>query len=411
MKVNASRIENRIEKVATFNSEKGAGISRFSYSQSDRDVKDWLFLICTDMGLNPQVDAVGNVRVSYKGTDERLAPIYIGSHIDSVKNGGKYDGVVGVIGALETISTFYDNAYRPKRGVELIIFAEEEGSNFGTTMVGSKVMIGKLDYEGLCCLKTEDEKSAVEVMESFGLEPENCKSCLLNASDIDSMIELHIEQGIVLEREKKTLGVVQAIAGMTTLEVTVTGESNHAGSTPMNMRCDPMQAAACLINEIESIAKEKVNDTTVATVGTISCLPGMPNVIVKTVTFTIDIRDIYNEGIHKAEELIRQAAKQIDQSRGVTTTFSLIGANDAVTLSPRIIDAITKAAEKTKAPWMNINSGAVHDAAALAKITDVGMIFVPSKGGISHSPFEDTDMEDIVMGCQVLLDAVILLTE
>lgn len=410
MEVSKSRVIERIDKVASFNSL-GPGINRFTYSENDGKVKQWLRDICEGMGLKVTVDAVGNFRARLEGRDPSLAPLWIGSHLDSVPNGGRYDGILGVIGALEVLTVMHENGYVPGRSIELIVFAEEEGTNFGTTMVGSKSLVGKLSYEDLQRLKNSAGKSCADMARESGLSPENVGEIVLKSGDVFAMMELHIEQGIVLDRMGLKLGVEEAIAGMTTLTVKVKGESNHAGATPMNMRADPMQAAALLITEIEKIAKEKCNDTTVATVGTISCIPNAPNVIAKEVNFTIDVRDIVDSGIESAISGIKDAAAKIEAERGVEIIFGTIGSNKPVSLSEKVVSVIESSVTQCTDLWMRMNSGAVHDSEMMTFITDVGMIFVPSVNGKSHNPEEYTKPEDLALGCQALLLASLKLTE
>jgi len=396
----------RIDDFARFNDNDDGGISRFSYGNADAKARAWLMQICEELQLQVTVDPVGNIRAHYEGRDASLTPVFIGSHIDSVRNGGKYDGVVGVVGAIEVLSVMRENNCLPRRSVELIIFAEEEGSNFGTTMVGSKALIGKLSVTDLEHLHTENGKKCTEVLEEAGFELGKMGDYILKPGDIDAMIELHIEQGIVLEREKKHLGVVQAIAGMATIEVTVCGTSNHAGSTPMHLRNDPMSAAAILIENIEDTAVNHILESTVATVGSIACKPNMPNVIPGEVSFTIDIRDIDQDAIQKTIRRITDCAEKISLEREVTIQFRTIGSSLPIRLSPRIMDIVKRAVSSCSDSWMEMNSGAVHDAAMMASVTDVGMIFVPSVRGKSHNPEEYTSSSDIVLGCQALLLAV-----
>lgn len=411
MNVNETRIMERIEAFSKFNENPEFGISRFSYGKEDAEARKWLLQVCRELDLSISVDPVGNIRARYEGKDPTLAPIMIGSHMDSVRNGGKYDGIVGVVGALEVLSVMRDYEYQPKRAIELVVFAEEEGSNFGTTMVGSKALTGKLSLEEMEVLHTENGENAIEVLEKFGLHPADMDAYILKSTDVDAMLELHIEQGIVLEREKKRLGVVQAIAGMTTLEVTISGESNHAGATPMNMRSDPMSAAAILITKIEEVAAHQVLESTVATVGSISCKPNMPNVIPGEVVFTVDIRDIDAGAIQDTIQKIEKYAKIISEERGVQIAFRTIGTSSPIALSPRIKAVIEKAVAKCSDSWMKMNSGAVHDAAMMASVTDVGMIFVPSVRGKSHNKEEYTEASDITLGCQALLLSVCSLCE
>lgn len=406
MNVNKERIMGRIDDFARFNDNDSDGISRFSYGKADADARTWLMQICEELQLQVTVDPVGNIRARYEGEDSSLMPVFVGSHIDSVRNGGKYDGIVGVVGAMEVMSVMRESHYLPRRSVELIVFAEEEGSNFGTTMVGSKALIGKLSAADMELLHTENGKKCMEVIRTAGFEPEKAGDFVLKPGDVDAMLELHVEQGIVLEKEKKQLGVVQAIAGMATIEVTISGTSNHAGSTPMYLRNDPMSAAAILIEGIEDIAANHVLESTVATVGSISCKPNMPNVIPGEVSFTIDIRDIEQDGIQKTIERITACAEEISRKRKVMIRFRTIGSSQPIRLSPRIMDAVKRAVSSCSDSWMTINSGAVHDAAMMASVTDVGMIFVPSAGGKSHNPEEYTSPSDIALGCQALLLAV-----
>jgi len=406
LNVNKERIMQRIDDFARFNDNDDGGISRFSYGNADAKARVWLMQICEELQLQVTVDPVGNIRAHYEGRDASLTPVFIGSHIDSVRNGGKYDGVVGVVGAIEVLSVMRENNCLPRRSVELIIFAEEEGSNFGTTMVGSKALIGKLSVTDLEHLHTENGKKCTEVLEEAGFELGKMGDYILKPGDIDAMIELHIEQGIVLEREKKHLGVVQAIAGMATIEVTVCGTSNHAGSTPMHLRNDPMSAAAILIENIEDTAVNHILESTVATVGSIACKPNMPNVIPGEVSFTIDIRDIDQDAIQETIKRITDCAEKISLEREVTIQFRTIGSSLPIRLSPRIMDIVKRAVSSCSDSWMEMNSGAVHDAAMMASVTDVGMIFVPSVRGKSHNPEEYTSSSDIVLGCQALLLAV-----
>ncbi|WP_300410265.1 M20 family metallo-hydrolase [Lagierella sp.] len=410
MKVDGARIAKRIEEISKFNSTKGEGVTRFSYSKEDEKARDWIGNILDNLNMDYSVDSVGNLRARYEGKSNSLPPLLIGSHIDSVKNGGKYDGVLGVIGALEVLNVMKENNYIPNRPVELIIFSEEEGSNFGTTMVGSKALTGKLNFESLSKLENSEGKSAVEVLKDFGLDPKEMKKHVLKPEEIFCMLELHIEQGIVLENQNKQIGIVEAIAGMITLDVTVKGEENHAGSTPMNMRKDALVIAADLIKEIENIAKYKVEKTTVATVGKISSKPNMANVIPGEVRFTVDIRDINQYDLEKAETLIRREAKRIENEKNFEIAIKVLGASDPVGLSPSIVDIITNEVKSLTDSWMKLHSGAVHDAAMMADITPTGMIFVPSVLGKSHTKEEFTKQEDIKLGVQALLNSVIKLS-
>lgn len=408
---NEQRIKNFIEAIAEFNSTPGQGCTRFSYSPQDKMAKEYIFGIFKQLGLTVRVDAVGNVIGRMEGKHPELPAVMMGSHIDTVRNGGKYDGVVGVAGAIEVVRVIKENCIETKHPIEIIIFAEEEGSNFGTTMVGSKAITGKYNITDLQKLKDEHGISSLEIMKGSGLNPELIQGSLLKKDEILAMLELHIEQGIVLDKEKLKVGIVNAIAGMKTIKVTVQGVANHAGATPMNMRNDPLAAGARMISHIETVAKCQVNPTTVATVGRIECIPNMPNVIPQKVVFTIDVRDITVEGIETAIKEINRGMDKIAKEYDVTVNTEIIGESKSIHLSDWVTDTIESEVKKLSIPYKRMHSGAVHDAAMMAHITSVGMIFVPSVNGKSHAPEEYTAYDDIKSGCDVLLNTVLSIDE
>lgn len=400
------RMLERIEALALRNDTPGNGITRFSYGKQDAEARNYLLRECRKMGFPYSIDAVGNIRVRYKGTCPDLAPVLCGSHIDSVRNGGKYDGITGVVTALEVLQVLSENRTELERTVELIIFAEEEGSNFGTTMLGSKALVGKCGCSYLRELMSAEHVSAYDIMKGCGLEPDKIPLYQLKPGDVYAMIELHVEQGIILEREHKTIGVVEAIAGMQTYRVKINGRSNHAGATPMNMRQDPAVAAARLICEIEEFARTGAFPTTVATVGEITCEPNAANVIPQSVQFSVDIRDIREDGIEKVVEYLKNQIRCVEENNHVTAELNLIGTSDCIRLHPDIVNCIEECVKDRGIPYMRMNSGAVHDAAMLTAVTKVGMIFVPSAEGKSHTADEYTKPEEIKQGADLLLEVV-----
>ncbi len=407
MKINLKRLEERILTLSTYTDSQGEGVTRFSYSQKDKEARKYLIDILEAMNLKVTTDPIGNILGLYEGEERTLTPVWIGSHIDSVKNGGKYDGIVGAMGALEVVSVFWENGYIPQRSIVVVFFAEEEGSNFDNTMVGSKAITGKLTKEDLKNQKNENGISCYQMVKDFGLPIDDLDKSIIKKGDIYAMVELHIEQGAVLEEEGKRLGVVEAIAGMTTLEVEIEGDSNHAGGTPMHLRKDPMVGAAAAILEINKIAREKVNEATVATVGTINCLPNKANIIPKIVTFRVDVRDVESEGISRAVNLIEEEIQSIAKELQLKAECKVIGSSKPYTISHKIKKVIEEKIQETGEPYKKINSGAVHDCAMLSDITDIGMIFVPSINGYSHQDLEFTPIEDIGLGAQVLLETVL----
>ncbi len=407
METSLTRIIRHIETISQFNSSPEHGCTRLSYSAEDREAKKYLVGEFEKIGMIVDTDSVGNLRFRNNWESNGKPIVIIGSHIDTVSNGGMYDGVIGVVGGLEVAQSIYEAGIDLPYSLEVMVFAEEEGSNFGSTMLGSKAMIGKFSgAEAFHSYINKDGVSWYEVMQSFGLNPGAMEFPLLNPIKVVAMFELHIEQGIVLERQKRKLGVVETIAGMMTFEVVVTGQSNHAGSTPMSMRKDPMVGAGELIIAIEHIAREEVGPHTVATVGRITARPGGSNVIPELVTFSLDVRDVSDDNILKATEKIKNRAVLIAEKRGLSIEFHLIGKSPAAPLSKKLVHRLVQQAQAMNIPFLIMNSGAVHDAAMIAEQCDVGMIFVPSKNGLSHTSGEFTEYADIKLGCDLLLNTI-----
>ncbi len=393
------------ENIISYTSTPGNGCTRFSYSREDRQARKYLSARMEELGLDVKVDAIGNIRAAYR-KDLNKPSIMIGSHHDTVKNGGKYDGLTGVLAALEIIRVLKEEEAELSRPIELVSFAEEEGSNFGITMVGSKVFAGKYELEELKAIKNPEGKSVYEAAKDFGLEIDHMERDILQKGEIDAMIELHIEQGQVLESQQKSIGIVQAIAGMKTFKVTIDGDSNHAGTTPMNVRSDPMAGAVEIISHIQKTAKHEALETTVATVGKIECKPNIPNVIPQIVEFYVDIRDVEAEGVEIVSRKLAQKVKEVSDEHSLKSTIELVGESDTVKLSSRIIGQIEETAKEQGFDYLKLNSGAVHDTAMLSGLTDIGMLFIPSKGGKSHCPEEYTSIKDIKAGCDLLLNVV-----
>ena len=405
MKINIERLFKDLDHIVTFTKTPGKGCTRFSFSSEDRQAREYLFTLMKELDLSIKVDGFGNIRATY-GKDINLPPILIGSHIDTVANGGKYDGLLGVLAALETIRVLKEENAELTRPVELIIFSEEEGSNFGVTMMGSKVMTGNYSLADLKSIKNSEGKSCYDIVKDFGLGVDNIEQETVGKDEIEAMIELHIEQGAVLETENKTIGIVQAIAGMKTFKVTLEGDSNHAGTTPMGLRSDPMVGAASIIAHLQSTVKNGALPTTVATVGKISCEPNLPNVIPQKVQFFVDVRDVEMKGIDFVTEYLVEKVSEVAKEHSLTSHIELVGQSQIKQLSPRVLNVIEQEAIASGFSYKKMNSGAVHDAALMTDVTDVGMIFIPSLKGKSHCPDEFSKEEDIEAGCQLMLKAV-----
>ena len=387
------------------------GCTRHSFSNEDKIAREYLLNQITDLGLSIKVDGVGNIRAHYEGSENNAPPILVGSHIDTVTSGGAFDGVVGVMCALECLRVLKENSVILKNSIELIVFSEEEGSNFAGTLLGSKTLIGQIDITKLKEIKNSEDVTAYEILKDAGYNPASVGNDTISANDVKAMLELHIEQGDILDRAKCTLGVVLAIAGMHTYKVTLTGVSNHAGSTQMISRHDPLVGAAEIILLMKQAAEADPNATAVATVGKIKCYPNSTNAIAGEAEFYVDIRDVSEKGLERVCECLNNAVNYICEKYGLSSTIELIAKSPIVRLNNDIINIIKQSAEELSIPFIEMNSGAVHDSVMLSGITKVGMIFVPSVNGLSHCPEEFTKSEDILTGCKVLLRTLLLLDE
>jgi allantoate deiminase len=406
VETNLNRIIKEIDTFSNFNTTPGKGITRFSYSDSDKEARNYLIQQFEGLDLEVSIDAVGNMRAKRNGIDINAPIVMTGSHIDTVLYGGKFDGVVGVVGALEVIRVLNENNIQTKHPIEVVIFAEEEGSNFLSTMAGSKTMIGKYGPEELKKIVNDKGISMYEMAKSFGLNPEKAHDFVIKPGEIKAMIELHIEQAAVLDVEKIPIGIVEAIAGIETYTIEIEGVSNHAGATPMHLRSNPMSAAAEIISQIDSIVTQKANVTTVGTVGKIICEPNVPNIIPGKVIFTLDVRDIHPQGIHITVTEVEKLLDTTARKHRLKKQMKLVGKTDPIKLADDVIEIIKQEANSRGIKYKLMNSGAVHDSAVLAGITNVGMIFVPSVKGRSHVSNEKTEFEDLKKGCDLLLGTI-----
>ena len=401
LKVNGKRIESRIFELAKFGvDEKGRGY-RVAYTKGDIEGRAWFMELMKKAGLNPTIDAAGNIIGKRKGKNNALKPIAFGSHIDMVPDGGNYDGTLGSISALEVIEILNENNVVTEHPLEVIIFANEEG---GT--IGSMAMVGNLTAEGLQ-QKSQSGLTQAEGIKAIGGNPAEIQSCIRKKGDLHAWLELHIEQGGILERENIQIGVVQGIVGIVHWEVTVEGFANHAGATPMNMRQDALLAASRFIIAVNEVINS-VTGTQVGTVGKIAVQPGAYNVIPGKVTLGLEIRDLDADKIEMLFHEIKKRAGSIANDSKTKISFER-QANES---KPALTDGKLQQAIDTAAKGMGFStkfmqSGAGHDSQEMAAIAPVGMIFIPSIGGISHSPKEFSTATDMANGANVLLQTIL----
>jgi N-carbamoyl-L-amino-acid hydrolase len=403
IQVNGARIEQRIVALARFGvDEKGRGY-RVAYTKGDVEGRAWFMDLMRKAGLSPRIDAAGNIIGRRKGKNNALAPIAFGSHIDMVPDGGNYDGTLGSIAALEVIEIFNEQNIITDHPLELIIFANEEG---GT--IGSKAMTHGLTKEGLQ-QKSQSGLTQAEGIRTIGGDPDNIAACLRKRGDYHAWVELHIEQGGILEREKIQIGVVEGIVGIVHWEVTVTGFANHAGATPMNMRQDALLAASKLVIAVNEVINS-VPGTQVGTVGKIAVQPGAYNVIPGKVVLGLEIRDLSAPKIEQLFQSIEKRAATIAKETKTTIQFTREANESQPALTDkRLQQIIDKNAKALGFSTRYMQSGAGHDSQHMASIAPSAMIFIPSIGGISHSPKEYSTPKDMENGANVLLQTILQL--
>lgn len=403
--ISSKRIQNDLSAINQYGALSNGGVTRLALSEEDMKARAYLIRVMEEAGLEVRVDAAGNTFGRKPGLLD-LSPVLIGSHLDSVPDGGLYDGTAGVIAALEAVRALQEADIQTKRPIEVVNFTAEESSRFYTATIGTKLITGNIKNNDTKKLIDKDGVSLYEALSEQGFEPEDLETAQIQKGDYHAFIELHIEQGRVLESYNTRIGIVEAIAAPTRFKVKVLGRQDHSGNTPMEMRCDALAAASELILAIEEIARDLAGKHTVATVGYIEAVPGVMNVIPGEANFLLDIRDINDQDKAKAVRAFFRKVKEIEQKRGVQVDCKSITDDKAVTLSPKIVDIIKDSAEKSGYSPRVMHSGAGHDAMNLVPYTDVGMIFIPSKDGISHSIEEYSSLKDITAGAKVIANSI-----
>lgn len=401
LEVNSNRLNAQLKKLSTFGMNSNGGNDRVAFSDHDIQARAYLTQYLEGLGLDVFTDAAGNLIAKREGKIKNLSTITFGSHIDAVPNGGHYDGDVGVIGAIEVLETMIENEIVTKHPLEMIIFSNEEGAIFG-----SRAMAGKIDQATLE-VKTASGYTNGEGILRVGGNPDKIMEVKRSPEDLHAFLELHIEQGNVLHKNKLDIGVVEGIVGLKWWDVEITGLTNHAGTTPMNDRKDAMIAAAQFVLAVNEIIT-KTEGAQVGTVGRIEAFPGAPNVIPGKVILSLEIRDLDAAKIILMFKQIEAKAHEIGKSTETSFEFKPIDATAEPALTDiRIQDIIRQNAIDLNYSQKTMPSGAGHDAQDMAVITPTGMIFVPSVNGISHAPQEYSTPEAITKGANVLLHSIL----
>ncbi|MAO16807.1 Zn-dependent hydrolase [Flagellimonas marinaquae] len=403
LKVDQDRLEKRIFDLAEFGLQTNGETERVAFSDADIEARNWVIKTLEDFGMEVKVDAAGNIIGTRKGSGASLKSIAFGSHIDRVPNGGNYDGCVGSMAALEVIETLNEHNISTKHPLEVIIFPNEEGG-----VMGSRAMAGNLGKSALGVVNSTGYSMGEGIMR-IGGDTTRLNEAKRDTGSLAAFLELHIEQGGKLEKEGLDIGVVEGIVGLNWWDVVFTGFANHAGTTPMNARQDALLAAAKYIVAVNEITNS-FEGAQVGTVGRIKTEPGAPNVIPGKVTASLEIRDLSLEVIQKVYRAIKKKTEEIAEASNVTVEFLPLDTTAEPALTDtKIQKEIASSAKSLGLTYQYMPSGAGHDAQDISRFAPVGMIFVPSKGGISHSPKEFTSAKDMANGANVLLHTILAL--
>lgn len=383
----------------------GEGVNRPAFSDADWEGRQYIIDCMSDAGLDVEIDGFGNV-IGYKvGTNPDLPVVMVGSHTDSVLNGGNYDGVVGVLSAIEAVRSMIDDGFEQEHTIAVVDFMCEESSRFGAATLGSKAMRGKLTLNDLHRLVDTQGITLYDALKGRNLNPDAIESMAYNRP-VKAFIEIHIEQGKVLEHEQKQIGIVSGIAGPERFYVTIRGNADHSGATPMNLRHDALCGASKIILGIEEVTSMQEEPPVVGTVGIAEVVPGAMNVIPGAVKLGVDIRSISKVARDSVVFLIKELIDVIAEKRGLSYTIEPISKDHPVSMHPLMVKEIERAVTSLQLEYMIMPSGAGHDAMHWAEVAPTGMIFIPCRDGISHNSAEFAAMDDIVAGAEVLENVI-----
>ncbi len=400
--VNGARLNTHLAELAQIGKTPEGGTHRVAYSDADLQAREYTMKLMRDAKLDVGIDAAGNIIGYRPGREPLLKPLMIGSHIDSVPEGGSYDGQVGSMGAIEVAQTLAEKNVQLRHPLEVVVFQNEEGGTVGSTAIARG-----LTEEDLNSV-TNSKKTIREGIKFIGGDPDRLASGVRKKGDIAGYLELHIEQGGILNSEKIDIGVVEGIVGVYWWEVTVEGFANHAGTTPMNQRRDALLAAARYIEAVNRIVTS-IPGRQVGTVGKLQALPGAFNVIPGKINTSLGLRDLDAAKVQMMFERIQSEVRKIETRTGTKFTFKQVTSSEPAPTEVNIRRAIEESAKQLGLTTRQMPSGAGHDGQEIVRLGPIGMIFVPSRDGISHSPREFSKPEDITNGANVLLHTLLRL--
>jgi ureidoglycolate amidohydrolase len=410
MRINRDRLVADLETLASFSDDTPPGISRLVFADADQRSRVWLKSQCSDAGLAVREDAVGNMFARWVGARPQLAAIGTGSHIDAIPHSGKFDGTVGVLGGLEAIRALQQSGFQPQRSIELLLFTSEEPTRFGLGCLGSRMLSGGLNSDADARLKDAEGNTLAQLRTAAGFQG-SLDQVRLPDGYYAAFVELHIEQGPLLEKEGLPVGIVTSIAAPAALRVSIEGEGGHAGGVLMPDRKDAFCAAAEIVLAVEERARATGSIDTCGTVGKCQIYPGAVNSIPSRVEMDVDIRDTDEQRRNRVLREIEQACAEVAARRKLQVRVTPINADAPATCSPRVIDALVEAAQENGLPYKKMVSRAYHDSLFMARIAPVGMVFIPCRGGVSHRPDEYSAPQEIETGAKVLASTLARLSQ
>ena len=405
VRISATRLHKTITELSKIGRQPEGGITRLTFSKADVAARTYVSNLIRQAGMSVKVDEFGNIIGRTLGTSKKRT-IACGSHIDTVPNGGKLDGAYGVLSAIEAIRSIHQHGLAPNAAFQVIVFTEEEGARFGA-FIGSRGFTGLLTKSAAYTLQDKNGITFEQAMRKANIKP---NSTCRDYTNIESYVELHIEQGPILEREHASIGVVESIVGLGELEISVTGEAGHAGTTPMQLRRDALAGAARIVLGVGEIARE-IDRAVVATVGSVAVFPGASNVIPGHAVVTVDFRDTSLHGIRLLEKKIITFAKLLGDQYGLHVTVRKKNLTKPTKMSKSVTRIIEASSRSLGVSYRRMPSGAGHDCQNIANLTEAGMIFVPSHKGMSHVPYEYTRPKQLEAGANTLMQTLLRLAD
>jgi beta-ureidopropionase / N-carbamoyl-L-amino-acid hydrolase len=408
--INRRRLLRDLNAVSRIGIGDHGSVTRLVFSIKELRSRQFLIHQMRQIGLQIHIDRIGNIFGRLDGHNAKTPALLVGSHLDTVLHGGKFDGTMGVIAALEAVRTLKEQKVTLESPVEVVCFVGEESSRFGYSTLGSSLVAGEVHAKDLAYAADSQGNKLADILASMGIYRNNLHSMRRDPSTVKAYLELHIEQGPILEAKKKPIGIVTSIAAPTRFKVVFTGQADHSGTTPMEMRKDALVAASKLIVAVEEICRRYSHiekGRVVGTVGAMKIEPGVINAIPGKAELSVDIRSITADAKRRVVRLIQARIREIARRRKIRAEILPLREEDPVPLDKRLIRLLKECCEARNIAYEIMPSGAGHDAMQMAKVTPAGMLFIPSRRGISHSPLEWSEPEDICLGAQLLLDSII----